>query len=192
MLRRVRLTEESIRWLHARRIFFEKSAKQPRLKPGDTIAFEDTARVEPYVGVLGGTTICTIGAFSYSWSTLPIGMTVGRYCSIAAAFTVPAPRHPVEMASTSSFTYDRGLSFLAAAVEDAGNGYDGFRPNPQKPMPRIGNDVWIGAGVAAMPGIAIGDGAVVAARSGVTKDVPSYAIVGGNPARVLRQRFAPE
>ncbi len=53
----------------------------------------------------------------------------------------------------------------------------------------IGNDVWIGAEAMILSGVTIGDGAVIGARSVVTKDVPPYAIVGGNPARVIRMRF---
>ncbi len=53
----------------------------------------------------------------------------------------------------------------------------------------VGNDVWIGAGVTVMPGVHIGDGAIIAAHSVVTKDVAPYAIVGGNPARLIRKRF---
>jgi len=54
----------------------------------------------------------------------------------------------------------------------------------------IGNDVWIGASAFLASGISIGDGAVVAAHAVVTRDVPPYAIVGGNPARQIRFRFA--
>jgi acetyltransferase-like isoleucine patch superfamily enzyme len=54
----------------------------------------------------------------------------------------------------------------------------------------IGNDVWIGMGALILSGVAIGDGAVVGAGSVVTKDIPPYAIVGGNPARLLRYRFS--
>ena len=53
----------------------------------------------------------------------------------------------------------------------------------------IGNDVWIGAGAQILSGVTIGDGAVIGAGSIVTKDIPPYAIVGGNPARVIRFRF---
>ena len=50
----------------------------------------------------------------------------------------------------------------------------------------VGNDVWIGYGATIMPGVTIGDGAIIATKSVVTKDVPPYAIVGGNPAKVIR------
>lgn len=53
----------------------------------------------------------------------------------------------------------------------------------------IGNDVWTGMDVTFLPGVTIGDGAVIAAGSVVTKDVPPYAIVGGNPAKALKYRF---
>ena len=56
----------------------------------------------------------------------------------------------------------------------------------------VGNDVWIGTEALIMQGINIGDGAVIAARSVVTKDVPPYAIVGGNPAKLIRYRFSRE
>lgn len=56
----------------------------------------------------------------------------------------------------------------------------------------IGNDVWIGRGANIMSGVTIGDGAVIGARALVVKDVPPYGIVGGNPAKLLRTRFAPE
>lgn len=53
----------------------------------------------------------------------------------------------------------------------------------------IGNDVWLGSGCTIMSGITIGDGAVVSANSTVVKDVPAYAIVGGNPAKIVKYRF---
>ena len=56
----------------------------------------------------------------------------------------------------------------------------------------IGNDVWIGYEAVILPGVTIGDGAIVAATSVVTKDVPPYTVVGGNPAKPLRQRFSEE
>ncbi|EMN8431424.1 CatB-related O-acetyltransferase, partial [Klebsiella pneumoniae] len=53
----------------------------------------------------------------------------------------------------------------------------------------IGNDVWIGSEAIIMPGVRVGDGAIIGTRALVTRDVEPYAIVGGNPARVLRKRF---
>ena len=56
----------------------------------------------------------------------------------------------------------------------------------------VGNDVWIGQNVTVMPGVHIGDGAIIAANSVVTKDVPAYCVAGGNPCRVIRPRFDEE
>lgn len=56
----------------------------------------------------------------------------------------------------------------------------------------IGNDVWMGYGVTIMPGVKIGDGAIIASRSTVTKDVEPYSIVAGNPAKLIRKRFSDE
>jgi len=60
---------------------------------------------------------------------------------------------------------------------------------PDKKDTNVGNDVWIGFGSTIMPGVTIGDGAIIAAKSIVTKDVDPYTIVGGNPAKPIRQRF---
>lgn len=56
----------------------------------------------------------------------------------------------------------------------------------------IGNDVWLGYESVVLAGVTIGDGAIIGARSVVTKDVPSYTIVGGVPAKIIRRRFAEE
>lgn len=57
---------------------------------------------------------------------------------------------------------------------------------------RIGHDVWVGTGAMILAGVTVGNGAVIAARSVVSKDVPSYSVVAGNPARVVKMRFAEE
>lgn len=56
----------------------------------------------------------------------------------------------------------------------------------------IGNDVWIGYEATIMPGVKIGDGAIIASKSVVTKDIPAYSIVGGNPAKIIKFRFDKE
>ena len=63
---------------------------------------------------------------------------------------------------------------------------------PLKGDTKIGNDVWIGQNVTVMPGVHIGDGAIIAANSVVVKDVPPYRIAGGNPCKIIKKRFDDE
>jgi acetyltransferase-like isoleucine patch superfamily enzyme len=86
---------------------------------------------------------------------------------------------------------DSASSFpLRLRLQLAGRGHDG------NPWSRgdivIGSDVWLGVGALILSGVTVGHGAVVAAGAVVVKDVPPYAIVGGNPARILRMRFEGE
>ncbi|MDJ0386992.1 CatB-related O-acetyltransferase [Roseomonas sp. E05] len=186
---KINLTEAAITWLRDRRVFFENKLEVRRLRPGQIIHFKDDTEVEPHTGFLSGNALCEMGAFSYSWSHLPPGLRVGRYCSIASDLSIPRPRHPLDRVSTSSFMYDRNFSIIRSHVEDTGKPFHNAQPNPQKALPVIGNDVWIGAGCTLMPGIAIGDGAVIAAGAVVTRSVEPYTIVGGNPAKPIRLRF---
>lgn len=75
--------------------------------------------------------------------------------------------------------------YSADAVRD-----DAFFDRRKQDRAVIGNDVWIGHGVIVLPGVKIGDGAVLAAGAVVTKDVPPYTIVGGVPAKIIRERFS--
>jgi virginiamycin A acetyltransferase len=105
---------------------------------------------------------------------------VGRYCSIAADVMVFNQNHPLNFKSTHPFFFNPVMGYC--------DRYLG------KIIPlEIGNDVWLGHGAMIMPNVRrIGDGAVVAAGAVVNKDVPPYAIVCGNPGRIVRYRFSPE
>lgn len=110
-------------------------------------------------------------------------LVIGRYCSIAAEtrFVMNGGNHPTDWLTTFPFP-----AF--------GAGWDVATPAawPSRGDTLVGNDVWIGYGATLMPGVTIGDGAIVAARAVVTKDVEPYAIVGGNPAQLIRHRFPPD
>ncbi|WP_414713410.1 CatB-related O-acetyltransferase [Sphingomonas sp.] len=105
---------------------------------------------------------------------------IGAYCSIAADVRIflGGEHHPEWVT-----TYPFGALWREHA-------------HPDQPKSRgdvvIGNDVWIGREAMIMSGVTIGDGAVVAARALVAKDVPPYAVVGGNPAKPIRMRFSDE
>ena len=112
----------------------------------------------------------------------PEKLFIGKYCSIAhgAQFISNIANHHMDGFST--------YPFAARWGKEAG--YDYYYP--KKGDIRIGNDVWIGSDAAILPGVTIGDGAIIGARSVVTKDVPAYTIVAGNPAKQIKQRFSPE
>ena len=110
---------------------------------------------------------------------------VGAFCSIGsgAAFIMAGNQgHRNEWISTFPF------AFVPDAPEFAGAA-NGFLPAGDTV---IGNDVWIGSEAIIMPGVKVGDGAVIGTRALVTRDVEPYAIVGGNPARTIRKRFSDE
>jgi acetyltransferase-like isoleucine patch superfamily enzyme len=192
--RRVRLTRETLDWLASRRVFFAERPETQRLRPGDILTIPTDVRIEPYVGFLAGKSLFGLGAFSYSYSVLPPRLETGRYCSIAAGVTVPRPRHPVDAATTSPCLYDDRFQLTAARLADAGapGGLAAGLDTTQPPLPRIGHDVWIGLGAVLLPGVTIATGAVVAAHAVVTRDVPPYALVAGNPARHVRDRLPGE
>lgn len=160
------------------------------IKPDEVIYFDESLKLEPYCSFMGNRTICSMGSFSYSWSGLPTWLKVGRYCSIAGGLKFMGERHPYERISSSSFTYDSKFVVVSRYLED--NNLKGIDIEPTQTAlnnARFGNDVWIGEGVTLANGIKIGDGAIVAANSHVVKDVPPYAIVGGNPAKLIKYRF---
>jgi phosphonate metabolism protein (transferase hexapeptide repeat family) len=112
--------------------------------------------------------------------------TIGKFCSIAAMTRINPGNHPMHRASQSHFTY-RASAYFAGEPDEPE--FFAWRRAHQV---IIGHDVWIGHGAIVLPGRSIGDGAVVAAGAVVTKDVAPYAIVAGNPARLVRPRFAPD
>jgi virginiamycin A acetyltransferase len=110
-------------------------------------------------------------------------LVIGRFCAIArgARFIMNGANHLMSGCSTYPF-------FIF------GQGWETASPQsgelPYKGDTVIGHDVWIGYDAVLMPGVRVGNGAIIAACSVVTRDVPPYSIVGGNPSDVIRRRFA--
>lgn len=174
-------------------IFFTYHGEN-RFKEGDMITFSDDAWIERYCQLFAGSSIPTMGSFSYSWSPIPEGVTIGRYCSISWNLRVMQMNHPTDFVSSSSFTNDPNLLIFSKCLADSGSPtFNRFVSSSLPPerykMPTIGHDVWIGQDVLLGRGITLGQGCVVGAGSVVTKSVPPYAIVGGNPAKLIRMRF---
>jgi len=110
--------------------------------------------------------------------------TIGKFCSIAAMTRINPGNHPMHRATQAHFTY-RASAYFPGEGDDT----DFFNWRRAHHV-HIGHDVWIGHGALILPGRNIGTGAVVAAGAIVTKDVPAYTIVAGNPARQIKPRFA--
>lgn len=123
----------------------------------------------------------TIGRYSYvSRETLIQHTDIGSFCSVSEKCNIGMPSHPVSMVSTSP-VFLKGNNYLK----------ENFAEIEYEDCPKtvIGNDVWIGANALIKSGVHIGDGAIIAAGAVVVKDVPSYAIVGGVPAKIIKYRF---
>ena len=105
---------------------------------------------------------------------------IGGFTSIANGVVLGGARHPMEWVSTSPVFYAGRDSVKTKFAEHKLMPHAGLR---------IGHDVWIGRSAIVLAGVTVGDGSVIGAGSVVTKDVPPYAIVAGNPARLIRYRF---
>jgi chloramphenicol O-acetyltransferase type B len=112
---------------------------------------------------------------------------IGNFCSIASGVKFM-------MGGTQGHAYEWIASYPLDFLEEDFDGYKLVPPKAQKLKGDtiIGNDVWIGVEVMIMPGLKIADGAVIGARSLVTKDVGPYEIWGGNPAKLIKKRFSDE
>jgi acetyltransferase-like isoleucine patch superfamily enzyme len=105
---------------------------------------------------------------------------IGSFTSIANGVVIGGGRHPMEWVGMSPVFY-KGRDSVKAKFSE-------YEREPNR-RATIGHDVWIGHSAIVLPGAQIGDGAVVGAGAIVTKAVPPYAIVAGNPARIIRYRF---
>jgi phosphonate metabolism protein (transferase hexapeptide repeat family) len=136
---------------------------------------------------VGARTILTevsMGDYSYVVNDSQITYTtIGKFCSIAAMTRINPGNHPMQRATQAHFTYRSSAYF--PGEQDEAEFFDWRRRHHV----HIGHDVWIGHGAVVLPGRNVGTGAVIAAGAIVTKDVPAYTIVGGNPAHIIRRRF---
>ncbi|HBF81119.1 MAG TPA: acetyltransferase [Streptomyces sp.] len=112
----------------------------------------------------------------------PERLVIGRYCALATGvrFLMNGANHRMDGPSTFPFP------MLGGAWADHADLLSGL---PVRGDTVVGHDVWLGNGATVMPGVRIGNGAIVAAGSVVTRDVPDYGVVGGDPARLIRVRY---
>lgn len=122
----------------------------------------------------------------FNWPEFGDSLRIGKFCALASGvtFIMGSANHRMSSISTYPFHVFGGAW--------AANTPPHLDQLPRKGDTVVGNDVWIGRESVIMPGVTIGDGAVIAAYSVVTRDVEPYTLVGGNPARFIRRRFDEE
>lgn len=123
----------------------------------------------------------TLGEYSYiSQYSIVNKALIGKFTSIANGCYIGLWEHNTEVSTHCFYLY-----------EHAGNFVEGYTNYDKDVLDvKIGNDVWIGANAVILKGVSVGDGAIVGASSVVTKDVPAYAVVVGNPAKILKYRYS--
>lgn len=151
--------------------FLKNCVKNPNISVGDYTYyddFEDVANFEKNV--------------KYHFDFIGDKLLIGKFCMIASGttFIMNGANHLTDAISSYPF------AIFGADWKDAMEG----KSYPSKGDTVIGNDVWIGYNATIMPGVQIGDGAIIGSNATVTSDVEPYAIVGGNPARLIRKRFS--
>lgn len=155
---------------HLATVHLARVIDHPNIAVGDYTYYTDFEPVADYAA--------RIAPYIYPGS--PERLVIGRFVQIAhgVRFITSSANHPMRGFSTYPFAVFDPETMGAYTEEVAGHGDTA-----------VGNDVWLGYGATVLPGVTIGDGAIVGARAVVGSDVPPYAVVAGNPARVIRMRF---
>ncbi|MBD3786500.1 MAG: CatB-related O-acetyltransferase [Sphingomonadales bacterium] len=158
---------------HEETVFLKSVIAHPNITVGDYSYTTDFSGNRDYAALLA----------PYLYPGAPERLEIGKFCSIAhgVRFITASSMHPMGGVSTYPFRIFSRDDISAYREECAGRGDT-----------VVGHDVWLGFEARVMPGVRIGHGAIVAACAVVSRDVPDYAIVAGNPARVVRMRFDPE
>ncbi len=151
--------------------FIQNTVSNPNIIVGDYTYYDDPEDSEDFErNVL------------YHFPFIGDRLIIGKFCALARGvkFIMNGANHKLNGFSTYPFgIFGNGWEKVTPQIEEL----------PYKGDTVVGNDVWIGYEAVTMPGVQVGDGAIIAAKSVVVNDVLPYTIVGGNPARVIRQRF---
>lgn len=153
--------------------FLKNIIKNPNIIVGDYTYYDDFEHVEHFEKNV-----------RYLFDFIGDQLIIGKFCMIASgvSFIMNGANHLTDAITSYPF---------AIFGKDWADAMEG-KTYPTKGNTVIGNDVWIGHNATIMPGITIGDGAIIATNSTVTKNVEPYSIVGGNPAKQIRMRFSDE
>lgn len=151
--------------------FLKAVVDDPQIEVGDYSYYDDSRGPEHFVA----------RCVRYLFPFIGDRLIIGKFVAIAQGtqFIMNGANHAMDGFSTfpfASFGFGKG-----EAIDRRAGTYKGDIV--------VGNDVWIGREAVILPGVTIGDGAIVAARAVVSRDVPAYAVVAGNPARIVKRRF---
>ncbi len=153
--------------------FLKNIVKNPKIIVGDYTYYDDFENVQNFEKNV-----------KYHFDFVGDQLIIGKFCMIASGVTFIMNGANHLSRSISSYPF----AIFGHAWADAMEG----KSYPSKGDTVVGNDVWIGFDATIMPGVQIGDGAIIASKAVVTKDVAPYSIVGGNPAELIRKRFPAE
>lgn len=156
---------------HDRLCFLKNIIKNPQIQVGDYTYYDDFENVHNFEKNV-----------KYLFDFVGDQLIIGKFCMIASdvTFIMNGANHLSDAISSYPF------AIFGNGWEQAMEG----KNYPSKGNTIVGNDVWIGYQATIMPGVKIGDGAIIASNATVTKDVAPYTIVGGNPANSIRKRFS--
>lgn len=160
---------------YKRMVFLKNVVKSPNIEIGDYTYYDDNKQDAS----------CFEQNVLYHFEMIGDKLIIGKFCAIGSEvqFIMNGANHRMDGISTFPFNIFGG---------DWAKTTPRLDQLPLKGDTVIGNDVWIGYKATIMPGVQIGDGAIIAAHSMVTRDVDPYTIVGGNPAKEIRKRFSDE
>ena len=151
--------------------FIKNVITRPNIRAGDYTYYDDDGGAENFEEHV-----------THHYEFIGDKLIIGKFCAIGKGveFIMNGANHRMNGATTYPFNI-------------LGGGWEKCTPQlcdlPLKGDTVVGNDVWIGQNVTILPGVHIGDGAVIGANSVVSKDVPPYHVVGGNPIKIIRKRF---
>jgi virginiamycin A acetyltransferase len=157
---------------YERLCFLKNKVQHPQITIGEYTYYDDFENVENFQRNV-----------RYLFDFTDDKLTIGKFCMLASGveFIMNGANHLTQAVSSYPFAIFGG---------DWTTAMDG-KSYPSKGNTTVGNDVWIGYRATILPGVTIGDGAIISAYAVVTRDVAPYTIVGGNPATVIRARFDP-
>ena len=143
-----------------------------------------------YIGAFSSFKFSYMGKGSYIGNRCHLShVKIGKFCSIGDEVSVVCGTHPTTdfISSSPVFYSPQNATNLSYTTSKK---FDEFKFVEAEYLIGIGNDAWIGTGARILQGVNIGDGAIIAAGAVVVSDVPSYCIVGGVPARIIKKRFS--